>query len=100
MSRHTSGHGQFGHLYRTHRWRKLSEAHREREPLCRMCAAEGRVTVGNVCDHVNGHPADETEQMFWAGPFQTLCHEHHNSDKKLIESGKHRVTIGLDGWPA
>jgi len=64
-----------------------------------MCAEEGRVTVGNVCDHVNGHPPDETEAMFWSGPFQTLCFTHHNSDKKLIEKGKPKVTFGEDGWP-
>lgn len=78
---------RFAHLYRTQRWRRISERQRRLEPLCRMCKAIGKVTVANVCDHVNGHPPDETEEQFWAGPFASLCVEHHNSAKARMERG-------------
>lgn len=90
---------QFDHLYRTHRWRKVSLRQRAIEPLCRMCQAIGRVTEGKICDHVNGHPATETEEQFWEGPFQTLCPEHHESTKKRMELGKGEAGCDPTGMP-
>lgn len=92
---------QWSHLYHTSRWRRLSEAHRRSEPLCRFCRNEGRVVVGKITDHVNGHPVDETEDQFWSGPFQTLCAEHHESTKKRIELGSRPANqpCDVDGWP-
>lgn len=91
--------GKFRALYRTHRWKKLSLAQRAKEPLCRMCQARGRIVVGTTCDHVNGHPADETEKQFWAGPFQTLCSECHSGDKRIEEGGGAPKGTDLEGWP-
>jgi hypothetical protein len=52
-----------------------------------------------VCDHVEPHRGDLDK--FWSGPFQSLCAEHHNSDKQRIEKGgKPKVRIANDGWPA
>ncbi|WP_269076433.1 hypothetical protein [Sphingobium cupriresistens] len=37
---------------------------------------------------------------FWAGPFQSLCKQHHDSDKQRMErGGKAKAGIGVDGWP-
>jgi hypothetical protein len=85
---------QFKHLYRTNRWRKLSEQFRARNPLCVMCMKRGRFIASQVCDHVLGHPDWETERMFWVGPFQALCKECHDSDKKKEES--HKIQPGCD----
>jgi hypothetical protein len=38
-------------LYKTRRWRKRSQLHRELNPLCVYCEREGRVVVGDVADH-------------------------------------------------
>lgn len=92
-------HGQFAHLYRTNRWRKLSEAHRRKEPLCRMCKADGNYIEGKACDHINGHPKDETEEQFWAGPFQTLCAEHHSGAKQMMDRSGVEVGCNADGVP-
>lgn len=84
--------------YKTSRWQKLRAEQLGREPLCKMCLAEGIVTVATVCDHRDPHKGDEIR--FWAGPFDSLCATHHNSDKQRIEKGgKARVRIGIDGWP-
>jgi hypothetical protein len=91
--------GKFRHLYRSNRWKQLSLRQRQKEPLCRMCKARGRITLGTVCDHVDGHPANETEAKFWAGPFQTLCAECHSGDKARIEAGGQQRGCGTDGWP-
>lgn len=60
-------------LYRTARWRRLRAEQLAAEPLCRLCAEEGRTTRATVCDHVEPHRGDV--DAFWRGPFQSLCDE-------------------------
>lgn len=85
-------------LYKTARWLRIRTRQLRDEPLCRMCAAHGRVTPATVCDHVDPHRGDPVK--FWGGPFQSLCDSHHSSDKQRIErGGKARPMIGEDGWP-
>lgn len=85
--------------YKTARWQRIRRLQLAREPLCAMCLKEGgRPTVARVCDHVEPHRGDPDK--FWNGPFQSLCFEHHNSDKQRIErGGKPKPRIALDGWP-
>ena len=95
-----SDYGQYGRLYSTARWQRIRAAQLAREPLCRMCQAEGVTTAATVCDHIDGHPDGETEEQFWAGPFQSLCRTHHDTDKRRAEQGGVvRVRAGADGWP-
>lgn len=94
------GHGQLGHLYSTARWQRVRQAQLEREPLCKWCAEDGRVTEATVCDHVDGHPDGETEEKFWAGPFQSLCRAHHDGPARRRDNGRPVLRIGADGWPA
>lgn len=54
-------------------------------PLCEECEKVGKVTAGNVVDHI---------VPLWKGGLddyetngQTLCHEHHDA-KSLIEAGE------------
>ena len=91
--------GQFRALYRTNRWKQLSLRQRQKEPLCRMCKARGVIKLGTVCDHIDGHPANETEAKFWAGPFQTLCADCHSGDKRIEEGGGAAKGTDVDGWP-
>jgi hypothetical protein len=63
-----------------------------------MCGDDGILTPANTCDHVERHKGDA--EKFWTGPFQSLCSNHHSSDKQRMErGGKRRPMIGLDGWP-
>lgn len=80
------------------RWQKARLRHLEAHPLCVMCLAESRVTAAQVVDHIVPHKGND--DLFWdESNWQSLCNSHHNSDKKLIESGKApRRTISTDGW--
>src|SRR5687767_2133162 len=62
--------------YKTYRWQQLRRRQLEREPLCAMCQADGRVTAATICDHVEPHRGDAA--LFWSGPFQSLCKPHHD----------------------
>lgn len=88
------GGGKFRHLYRTKRWLKLREEILKRDMYtCGRCGAVGAAAGMLVCDHVRGHPANETEKMFWEGPFQTLCATCHSSWKAREENAeKKRMT--------
>ena len=70
---------RFAHLYKTKRWQKLRAEVLLRDMYtCQLCGAVGAAAKTLVCDHVRGHPANETEKMFWAGPFQCVCADCHN----------------------
>ena len=86
-------------LYNTGRWRKVRKLHLASEPLCRMCADEGRITAAQVVDHIKAHKGDEA--LFWdMGNLSSLCVHCHNRHKKREEmSGRKTPVIGLDGWP-
>ena len=66
------------------------------EPTCRMCRAEGRVTLATVPDHIiplaKGGTDDDSN-------IRCLCADHH--DQVTREQFGHRVKprIMLDGWP-
>ena len=94
-----AGGTRFRHLYRTARWLGIRARQLAAHPLCAYCEREGRVTAATVCDHVDGHPAGETETKFFAGPFQSLCATCHSGAKAREEAGRPVKGCGPDGWP-
>lgn len=96
---------RYRHLYSRARWQRIRKAQLAREPLCRYCGLLGQVTAATVCDHVNGHPATETEEQFWSGPFQSLCRPCHDGAKRSQEArgylrgcDKAGKPFGRDDW--
>lgn len=87
------------HLYNSTRWRKLRLIHLGADPLCRMCADEGRIKAATVVDHIRAHKGDLS--LFWdMGNWQSLCAPHHNAHAQSRDrTGTERQIIGLDGWP-
>lgn len=99
--------------YNTKRWRVLRADHIAREPLCRMCLADGVVNAGQltstgkpqtdprrrflVCDHVEPHRGDEDK--FWNGAKQTLCPDHHDITKQQVEARGYVAGSTVDGRP-
>ena len=82
---------KFKMLYRTSRWLKLREEVLKRDMYtCQLCGAVGDVAGKLVCDHVRGHPPDETEEMFWAGPFQCVCYTCHNTVRAKEDNERKR----------
>jgi|SRR5262245_22407811 len=89
--------GNWRDWYGLSRWRKQRRYQLQKEPLCRMCAAEGRIVAAEVVDHIKHHEGDWNE--FWLGELQSLCRNCHESRKRTIESRGYDTTIGADGMP-
>jgi hypothetical protein len=86
------------HLYHTKRWQRVRARQLAESPLCKYCfEGRGLVTPATVCDHVTPHKNDLLN--FWAGPFQSLCANCHQSTKRHVELHGFRPDIGLDGYP-
>ena len=71
--------------YWTPRWKAIREAQLSAHPLCAICMEDDVVTAAKVCDHVTPHRGDA--ELFWNGPFQSLCEHCHNSVKQREERG-------------
>lgn len=70
--------------YRTPRWRELRAFILRRDPSCRMCLHEGRITPACVADHLVEHEGDQV--LFWDTlNIWGLCKTCHNSAKQRIE---------------
>jgi len=85
------------HLYQTAAWKRLREAQLSAEPLCRYCLEAEDVTAATICDHITPHKGNV--ELFWSGPFQSLCKAHHDGVKQRIDKGQNVVRYGADGWP-
>lgn len=75
-------------FYNNAKWHFVSSMHRQKEPLCRRCKKEGRITPGEMTHHEpdrriliarGDSPYDDTFLV-------TLCNSCHN---KLINKKKH-----------
>ena len=113
VDRRSAEAAKYRKLYKTARWQRLRRDHLIVEPVCRMCAAAGLANDGSlrstgepqteprrrfvVCDHVTPHRGDLT--VFWAGPFQTLCADHHDVTKQQIEVRGYVAGCDLKGRP-
>ena len=82
---------RFAELYKTRRWQKLRADILKRDMYtCQLCGATGAAAGTLVCDHVRGHPENETEEMFWAGPFQCVCFECHNTTRAREDNARRK----------
>jgi 5-methylcytosine-specific restriction protein A len=79
------------------RWRKRAQAQIRKDPLCVMCAMEGRVTAATVADHIIPHRGDH--ELFWNGELQSLCEQHHNSRKQRTEKRGYDTACDVHGRP-
>ncbi len=85
-------------MYDTVRWRKERAAHLRENPLCVMCAAQGRDTVATVVDHIVEHKGDY--DLFWDPKnWQSLCPSCHSGIKRIQEHHGHSSAAGVDGMP-
>lgn len=88
----------YRHLYRTARWKRTRADQLQREPLCRMCSEQGRVTAATVCDH-RDNEAKKDPARFFDGPFDSLCAPHHDSTKQREEKRGHVIGSDESGAP-
>jgi hypothetical protein len=96
------------HAIPPRQWYGLSE-HRLRakhqlktEPMCRLCAVEGRIVPAEVADHIepviDRHGVASYER-FRTGPLQSLCRAHHDSTKRKAERVGFSGSVDINGWP-
>ena len=94
LSRHKRGYGT--------QWDKLRRVILAREPLCRSCTAQGRVTVANHLDHIQPKAKGGTDDEANLQPLCASCHQA-KTDKESAEANggtyRPRLQIGPDGWP-
>ena len=67
-------------------WPKIRKFQLAKEPLCRLCADQGRMTVATVCDHID--PDWEGWNGFIKGPFQSLCRQCHDDKTACVDVPK------------
>lgn len=67
-------------FYNASRWRKVSKAFRELNPLCVDCSKEGKVSATQVADHILGlgYLLDNNLDPYDFQYLQGLCNSHHN----------------------
>lgn len=77
--------------YNTARWHRLSKVWRAQHPLCEECKRQGRITAGEVVDHIEPWPICR-DYFFSESNLQTLCrkcnHDKGQKDKAKIQAWK------------
>ncbi|MAZ17899.1 MAG: HNH endonuclease [Ahrensia sp.] len=84
-------------LYKTAQWQRIRERQLSEQPLCERCLAMEIVEPATVVHHKVPHKGDR--DIFFRGPFESLCKPHHDSHGQLEDHGKTVVRFGADGWP-
>jgi len=75
--------GSPGDRLYTSEWRRAAGAFLRTHQHCVACAAEGRITVARVVDHIRPHRGDQ--KLFWdESNWQPLCRPCHS-----VKTAKH-----------
>lgn len=69
--------------YKTAAWQRIRRKQLALEPLCRFCSKKDIVTPANTVDHVIPHRGNMN--LFFTGPFQSLCKTCHSGQKQRLE---------------
>ena len=85
-------------FYNSMTWRKLSEYHRTRHPLCVACESIGRTTVGDVSDH-RVELKDDWSLRVEPSNLQTLCHPCHNKKTAQAKGARGTRTTTTNNTP-
>jgi 5-methylcytosine-specific restriction enzyme A len=80
--------------YSLQSWRTRAKHQLRLEPLCALCAEQGRVVPATIADHHPGHGGDWNK--FRLGPLQSLCRDCHKR-KWADDAHGYRCAIGDDG---
>lgn len=87
----------YRHLYKTAAWQRIRQEQLTKYPLCGRCLARGNVVPATIVHHVEKHNGNPVK--FYAGPLESLCKTHHDSDAQSEERRGYSIEVGLDGWP-
>lgn len=76
-------------MYKTGRWREKRRRQLDREPLCRECRKEHKLTQATEVDHIVPHKGDKT-LFFDDHNLQSLCHKCHSIKTARENAGNER----------
>lgn len=85
--------------YKSTAWKKIRLRQLKMEPLCRFCRKSGIITEADTVDHIMPHRGNM--ELFFSGPFQSLCKSCHSSQKQRLEkSGEFGCDVNgiVEGW--
>jgi len=85
------------YLYNRARWGQIRSIQLQLHPLCKMCEEQGLLTAATVVDHIIPHKGNE--ELFFNGPFQSLCKLHHDSSKQTEENRGIQLGGNIHGEP-
>ena len=83
-------------LYTKTRWRRGRLSFLARNPLCVLCARDGRLRAARVVDHIVAHKNDQI-LFFDTANWQALCFSCHNGRKQSAERRGHDNMPNVDG---
>jgi 5-methylcytosine-specific restriction protein A len=63
-------------FYNSTKWRKTARSHKERNPFCVKCEAEGKVSPAEFTDHITR--IEDGGEKYDDSNLQSLCAFHHN----------------------
>ena len=69
-------------VYALARWRKLRAYILDKEPLCRMCAKEGKITPAVLVDHIKPVESPDDDWFYDEDNLQPLCWHCHQLKTK------------------
>jgi 5-methylcytosine-specific restriction endonuclease McrA len=83
--------------YQLECWRKTRRWQLQQEPLCRVCAKEGRVSAAVVADHIV--PCKDDWVAFRLGALQSLCADCHDRKSKAERGYRAKLWFDINGDP-
>lgn len=88
---------QYPALYNSARWKRIRKVQLASEPLCRMCAQQGKTTAARIVDHIEPHRGDPLR--FYTSELQSLCKPCHDSHKQRLEKSGRVMGCDAQGNP-
>ena len=79
-------------------WRKLRLVKLSQNPLCELCAKQGRTIAANTVDHIIAIKQDPSKRLTISN-LQSLCKTCHDSSAQYKDRYGFLPDIGLDGLP-
>ena len=71
------------------RWRRASDLHKSKHPLCAECERHGRITPVYVTDHIIAHNGNY--DLFWdQSNWQSLCNSCHELKHRPERFGRNK----------
>lgn len=94
------------------KWDKARRGFLQCNPLCVMCAQQGRTVAAVVVDHIEPHKLKEAlmsgnriaiakaQKLFWDKKnWQGLCTAHHSATKQRMEKSGTVIGCDANGMP-